>query len=98
LAGAQELIRTWHPVLFVEIHPSELQTFGASAESVIRSLRQQYQTVRMFLPSERRFRNRIGRAVSRYLLPGLTEIRKIDAFLEERRMVPAELPFWTVCT
>lgn len=86
LAGAQRVIRQFHPKLFVEVHPDLL--IGYSMRDIIGLVGSQYNNIRYYDPKI----GGVGKVYSRYAL------RPFPAVLRERDLSSRADIFWMVCT
>ena len=86
LAGAERVLRQFHPKLFVEVHPELL--IGYTTADVINVVSDLYKSIRYYDPSIRG----VGKVYSRYAL------RPFPAVLREQDLSSRGDVFWMVCT
>jgi FkbM family methyltransferase len=65
LQGARQLVEQQRPLLFVELHPAELEEFGGSAAAVVEFL-ERYYTLECWDFSQHRFRSRLVRSLLKH--------------------------------
>jgi FkbM family methyltransferase len=97
LKGATRIISECRPILFVEIHPVEMQPQGISPINVVRQLRQFYRNIELY---EQPTNGGIFQlALRRYFKVGL--VSKVDDIEEYISRVETNKestrPFWAVC-
>ncbi|HQG74003.1 MAG: FkbM family methyltransferase [Kiritimatiellia bacterium] len=96
LAGAQELVRRWHPVIFVEIHPHMLGAFGDTTRGVMKWLRAEYDSVEIYENVESRL-SAWGKIAVRYACHDpVQRIENPDEFLVSMDVNPPACTFWAV--
>lgn len=96
LAGARELVRRWHPVIFVEVHPHMLGAYGDTARGVVEWLRAEYDSVEFYENVESRL-SAWGKMAVRYARRDpVQRIENPDAFLATMDGHPPVCTFWAV--
>ena len=96
LAGGGNLLRRWRPVVFMEVHPHMLGTYGDTARGVVDRLRTEYETVELYENVEDEM-SAGGKFAVRYL--GRDPVRRIadaEAFLASMDAAPPVCTFWAV--
>ena len=96
LAGGRSLVRRWHPVVFMEVHPHMLGAYGDTARGVVERLRAEYESVELYENVEDKI-SPCGKFAVRYL--GRDPVRRIadpEAFLASMDAAPPVCTFWAV--
>jgi len=96
LKGATAVLRRYHPILFVEIHPQQLRELGLSVKSVISLLGDLYSRIEFY--EQGHGFGAITKLLRLYF--GIREVRKVNNITEFIGHADREFniaPFWAIC-
>jgi FkbM family methyltransferase len=96
IEGADRVIAQHRPVLFVEMHPHILPTYGGSLLGLVRRLRRDYSRIQVY--ERRSDPGALVRLAHRYSRRGdVGRVRDVDAYLERFDGCRDPHTFWVAC-
>jgi FkbM family methyltransferase len=96
LEGATGVLQRDKPILFIEVHPTQLRSQNSSATQVMRRLRDFYDDIACYEPVKNE--NIFSKTLQRYAGIGTTRrIQNVSSYMCRVDSQPGADPFWVVC-